>query len=279
MNPIYGYNGNMKIRLNRMDLSKALNKFGVVSKVPSVKIFGIYNEAKTVYNYISQINSALGITLATTGDYRDIDDATFNVPAKGSKVEVSVTPNAGTAPPFSLQLLPGTPFKLNMLNMGFLLSSAAVARNMNPFIKSNGNVNWSLATSSPVATPLKDKAIQMFNDDFTDLFTTYPPTSMVTVTAAASNTMNFTLQAAFKTALNARLAAIGVPLVNSFVYNVHWSIADTPAEYWTPRVKYTAGLTDPRVNHNYNSVFIMEAAYQTVTGGWDTTEYYLHFNR
>ena len=279
MNPIYGYNGSMKIRFNRMDLSKALNQFGTVSKIPTVKIFGVYGESKTIFGYISQINNALGITLANTGDYRDIDDGSFLVPAKNSKVDINVVPNANTSIPFSLQILPGTPFKLSMLNMGFLVSSAAVTRSINPIVKSNATINWKLTTSSPIATPLKNKAIQMFNDDFTELFTMYPPASMVTATAGASNSVNFTLQAAFKTALNARLSAIGVPLVNTFVYNVHWSVADTPDKYWSQRVKYTAGLTDPRVNHNYNSVFIMEAAYQTVSGGWDTTEYYLHFNR
>ena len=282
MDPLAGYTGSMVVKYNRLDLSKALNKFGAITRYPTVRIFGNPGTASTVYGVIDQINNALGIKLNTSGNYRDIDDTAFTIPNKNTSVQIAINTNPGGVngvPPFSLQLLPGTACLVNLFNQGYVLGGAAAQRNTNPFVNSSAGLAWKHPTANALANVQKTKALPLFNEDFSNIFSAYTASNIVTAVAGASNTVNFTLTSAFRTAINTRLTAAGVPLINTWVYNVHWSIADTAAEYYAARVFYTAGLTDVRVNKAFNSVMILEVNYHTVTAGWISEPYYLHFNR
>lgn len=214
-----GLGGHIQIEYSRLELSKLLNKYGSVNKVPALNVFGTAGASATITSILDQLNTRFNLKLTMTGEFPDLEPQSFIMPVKGAYIDVSLTPKlpgSGGTPPFSLRLATTNPGTVRIYNSGTRISDRVLQRNTNPLKRSDGNLNWVL-DPRPVNSAVASPEVLLYNLDFSDIFgvgapggiladRSYKPIGTVT-------THIFTEQVL--AACNAKLAAVGLPLLKN----------------------------------------------------------------
>lgn len=170
-NAAVGLAGKLYIDYDRLNPANVFSKFGDLSKHRPIRLYGLPGTAMKVSGILRQINDLLGINLTMIGDYRDIIDSNFTLPAKNAPFVLEISPyvSANGELPINLRLAPATKLTLNLTNGGVELKG--LNRGLNPFVKTDGNFNWILA-DRPVNDLTKSRDLALYNLDFSDIFGT-----------------------------------------------------------------------------------------------------------
>lgn len=273
-----GVAGKLFIEYDRLNPAMVFSKFGDLTKNRPVRLYGLPGTVIKVSDILRQINDLLGIQLTMTGDYRDIVDGNFTLPAKNVMFTLDIIPfvSATGDLPINLRIAPSTKLPLNITNGGAILKD--LNKGLNPFVRADGNINWILA-DRPVTDLSKSRDLALYNLDFSDLFGTtgllngcYKPTN---VSLPGYYQFGYTFKDSVVDQINAKLALVNLPpLVKDKVHFVYTygtgNIAITgDHQYGQGRtwaytnsfmVNNAAGsvgirATPPNINKNFSRVF------------------------
>ena len=262
------------------------NQFGVVTKKPTVRVFGNPGTTTTVYNMISQINAALDTAFTVVGNYPDLADATFTFPAKAGFVDIVISGKYSVdgIPPTSIRIKPGTTLTLTVANTGYKLADVLTTRSVRPLIRTDRNLNWSLPEANSVDGLMMHPAFAARFIDFSDIFAKSAAEIITYVTQSGGGTnytYSYDLTVATYDAINARLTASGLStLASRRVYIAGDQYTPTIEQAKTRLGTYTSTLaTVAAVNRSlYNRVMKIPAANIVVKAGVVNADYYLHYN-
>ena len=281
-----GLVGTIAFNYDRLDLTRVFNQFGVVTKKPTVRVFGNPGTTTTVYNMISQINAALGTAFTVVGNYPDLADATFTFPAKAGFVDIVISGkySADGIPPTSIRIKPGTTLTLTVANTGYKLADVLTTRSVRPLIRTDRNLNWSLPEANSVDGLKMHPALAARFIDFSDIFAK-SAAEIITYVSYSGGGNNYTysydLTVATYDAINARLTASGLSTLTSRrVYIAGDKYTPTIEQAKTRLGTDTSTLaTVAAVNRSlYNRVMKIPAANIVVKAGVVNADYYLHYN-
>lgn len=166
-----GIEGIMSAFYDRADLGKLNKTFG--ARKPTINVALAQGTVLTYASLLPQINALLGYNLTLDGKWPDIQAGSVTVPARGGKVSFtlqSVPSASGGFYPASARTLPGTSLSIDLVNRGQTINNGAPNRSINPFVKADGNLNWTGETVSADKTKtLKSLLVKIYNVDFSDL--------------------------------------------------------------------------------------------------------------
>lgn len=273
-----GLAGKLYVEYDRLNPANVFSKFGDLTKHRPIRLYGLPGTAMKVSDILRQINDLLGIKLTMTGDFRDIADSNFTLPAKGATIVIDVQPyvSASGELPVNLRLAPATKLTLNLTNGGAILKD--LNKGLNPFVKADGNINW-LLMDRPVTDMTKSRDLALYNLDFSDIFGTtgllnscYKPTN---VALPGYYQYGYTFKDTVVDQINTKLATAGLaPLIKDkvhfvYTYNVGNIALTGDHQYGQGRtwaytnsymVNNAAGsvgirATPPNINKNFSRVF------------------------
>ena len=245
-----GAAGKGAIEYDRIDIGKLLNIYGGTTKIPPVYMFGTPGTSMQLSTLTAELQAAFNINFNNSG-YPDISDQTFTYPAKGAYVEVNLWPlstslrfnvaNAGYRNTYAVA---------RITNRGTLITSKAAQRNVNPFLRADGSLKWTLDLSSTPAN-----CADRFTDvllglcDFSDIFAGHPAASGLFTMVGAKQ---YKFLPAVMDQINAKLASVGIKrqYSQSDAYHLSWVIVGgiqyslagfwgyTEGAYWTGTTSY-----------------------------------------
>lgn len=212
-----GLGGHIQIEYSRLELSKLLNKYAGVNKVPRLNLFGNPGAQATLISVLDQLNARFDLHLTMVGEFPDLAAQSFTMPAKGAYVDVTLMPISGNSvPPFSLRLASSNPGVVRIYNSGAKISDATVLRSVNPLQRANGNLNWVL--DNRLATSVAPSPeLQLYNLDFSDIFGLGAPGGVLCdrTYKPIGSTTAFIFSETVLAACNAKLASVGLPLLKN----------------------------------------------------------------
>ena len=210
--------GNLAIDYDRLDPTAALAKFGPVTKVPTVRYFGNVGDMVTTTQLLDKMNIALGTNLSMSGDYPDLVDSSFTLPAKNasSNINLLTHPGAGV-PPFSLRFKGNANVPLKLANMGKVVSDSLVGRSLNPWRKTDNTLAWDLYPRNMASLSVSSDLI-LKNMDWSDLFGTEALLAAAfdpTPTYSNGTVVLYKFKPEILAIINKRLNAFGLPSITS----------------------------------------------------------------
>lgn len=179
-----GMEGIMSVFYDRASLAKVGNSTMNQAKKPTITLAQAAGTVVTLSTVMPMINKLFGFNLNTDlNTWPDVSAANITVPARGQKVTMTLSAvasaNAGYTP-VSLRTLPGTTLAIDFVNRGQAIGAVAVDRAINPFVKADGNINWSAETiSANPANVKKSLLLKIINVDFSDLVNEVPEASNI----------------------------------------------------------------------------------------------------
>lgn len=164
-----GIAGRLTIDYDRLNPAAAFSKFGDLTKHRPLRLYGIPGSTIKISDVLDQINELLGIKLTMTGQFRDIIDNTFVLPAKNSSIVVEILPyvSASGQLPLNLRIMPTTKLSLNVVSGGSRL--VGLNKGLNPFVKADRTINWSLSPK-PITDMTASRDLLLYQQDFTEFF-------------------------------------------------------------------------------------------------------------
>lgn len=164
-----GVAGKLYVEYDRLNASGLFSKFGDLTKHRPMRLYGLPGTTVKISDILRQLNDMLGVQLTMTGDFRDIAEGSFVMPAKSTSIVIDILPHVSASGdlPVNLRMAPATKLSLNVVNGGAILKDLNKA--LNPFVKSNGNINWALA-DRPLDTPTPARDLILYNRDFSEFF-------------------------------------------------------------------------------------------------------------
>jgi hypothetical protein len=232
-----GASGMAEVEYDRHNLGSYQNKFGSAYKTPVVNMFGTAGDVTNTGTVMQQLKDALGIAFDTTA-HPDLQSTGFTVPAKGAMVDVAILPASS-----SLRFVTGvagntnTNLNIKLCNKGSNIGNKLTVRKINPFLRSNGTLNWTLDTTSTPANAwdrYTDVLLAMI--DFSDLFKGHPSGSGL---FSSVGLKQFKFLPAVMAKVNAKLAAVGITkqYSQSDAYHLTWVLLSGvqyyPDSFWT----------------------------------------------
>lgn len=168
-----GIEGIMSVFYDRASLTKVANNGFSPARKPTITVAQAAGTVLPLATILPQINALLGFNLVSTGNWLDLSTFNVTVPARGAKVSFTlqgVASATGGFPPVSVRTLPGTTLTMELVNRGQAIGSAATERGLNPFIKPDGNINWTAEVMSADPTKVKKSLLlKLINVDFSDI--------------------------------------------------------------------------------------------------------------
>lgn len=169
-----GMEGIMSVFYDRASLAKVGNSAMNPAKKPTITLAQAAGAVLTLGTVMPMINKLLGFNLNTDlFTWPDVSAANITAPARGQKVTMTLNavPSAsGGYAPVSLRTLPGTSLAIDFVNRGQAIGAVAVERGINPFIKADGNLNWSAEVMSANPDNVKKSLLlKIINVDFSDI--------------------------------------------------------------------------------------------------------------
>lgn len=174
-----GMEGIISVFYDRASLAKVSNSAINQAKKPTITLAQAAGTVMTLSTVMPMINKLFGFNLNTAlYTWPDVTSPNITVPARGQKVTMTLSAfasaNAGYAP-VSLRTLPGTTLAIDFVNRGQAIGAVAVDRSINPFVKADGNINWSAETMSANPTDVKKSLLlKIINVDFSDIVNQVP---------------------------------------------------------------------------------------------------------
>lgn len=214
-----GISGKIAIDYDRLSPVNILTKFGSVSKIPTLRYFGAPGTILSTSVLLDKINNLLGTNLSMTGDYPDLANSNFTLPAKNASVDISLLTHAGSSvPPFSTRLIGNTSLPMKLANLGQKVSDILITRGINPLKNSSNQLNWKVYPKDLSALSISSDMI-LRNIDWTDLFGTESllQSSLVYYTSGGGLSGNnlYSFKPAILALINQRLNSYGLPSITS----------------------------------------------------------------
>lgn len=264
-NSATGVAGKLYIEYDRLNPASVFSKFGDLTKNRPVRLYGLPGTVMKVSDVLRQINDLLGVELTMTGQFRDLAEANFTLPAKNTPIVLDILPYVSPAgdPPLNLRLMPTAKLSLNLSNGGAELKG--LTKGLNPYVKSDGNINWLLG-DRPLSDMSLSRDLALYNLDFSDTFGT---TGLMndcykrsTVSLPGYYQYGYTFTDPVVDEINLKLALVGVPPLikgrvhfifdNTFNLDIVGNYVKGQGRAWTYTNSYM-------VNNAAGSVAIREA--------------------
>ena len=102
-NQTAGLSGTIAIDYDRIDPVPFFTKFGTLTRNPILRYFGKPGDVVTVANLLDGINHLLGVKLAVTGAFPDLQEKNYTLPTKTGSMAITVDINTATAGKISLR--------------------------------------------------------------------------------------------------------------------------------------------------------------------------------
>ena len=245
-----GATGKGTIEYDRVPIGKLLNIYGSVTKTPPVYMFGTPGTSIQLSTITAELKAAFNINFNKT-NFPDLSDQSIVYPAKNAYTEVNLWPLT-TSLRFSAAVESdrNSYAVVRITNRGTVLTSKAVQRNINPFLRADGSLKWTLDLSSTPAN-----CADRFTDvllslcDFSDIFAGHPTASGLFTMVGAKQ---YKFLPAIMDQINAKLSAVGIKRLysQSDIYHLSWVIVGgiqynltsfwgyTEGAYWTGTTTY-----------------------------------------
>lgn len=164
-----GIAGRLTVDYDRLNPAAVFSKFGDLTKNRALQLYGVPGTVMKISDVLRQVNDLLGVQLTMTGQFRDIIDGTFTLPAKNASIVVDIMPfvSATGELPINLRIMPSTKLSLSVRGGGALL--AGLNKGLNPFAKADGNINWTLSPR-PIGDMTPSRDLLLYQQDFTEFF-------------------------------------------------------------------------------------------------------------
>lgn len=234
-NAVLGLAGKVYIEYDRLNPAAIFSKFGDLTKHRPIRLNGLPGTAMKISDILTQINALLGVNLKMDGDYRDIVDGGFTLPAKNAVITLDIIPYVSPTGelPLNLRIAPNTKLSLNLMNGGSQIKLAD--KGLNPFVKADKTLNWTLAPRQ-ISDLSMSRDLALYNLDFSDLFGSNglltnccEPTP---VTLQGYYQFGYRFRPDVLGAINAKLERVGItPLTPNRVHFVY--------TYATPNIQLT----------------------------------------
>lgn len=166
---IAGIAGRLTVDYDRLNPADVFSKFGDLTKHRPLRLYGVPGTTIKISDVLDQINDLLGIKLTMTGQFRDIIDSTFVLPAKNSSIVVDILPyvSATGQLPLNLRIMPTAKLSLNVKSGGSQL--VGLNKTIHPFVKADKTINWTLSPR-PVTDMSASRDLLLYQQDFTEFF-------------------------------------------------------------------------------------------------------------
>lgn len=210
--------GSIVVSYERADLAKLFNNFADDSKLPEISLNLNPGTSYKLSQFIDVLNTVLGTALAVKGSsgYYDIVDATFTAPAKGGTINVSVAtdaiPSDGAFAAMPLRVSNASTGQVKIVNRGVTIDKAAPTRNINPFVRADGNLNAGTEPIS-IANPTASILLRLYTMDFSELFGTMALFNSRFRDATSNNYRPGQLTPEAVKLINEKFALEGIPLI------------------------------------------------------------------
>lgn len=214
--PVSGLKGKLSVFYDRADLNKVYNVFGDTLVNPKVYVAADVGSNIVVNDILAQINAALNLKLKTSGNWLDVQSFSFVAAAKDDKTTIALTAKSGTAdgsPPVSARVMPGTQLKIDIVNRGSHLISKLINRGLNPFIKTDGFLNWG-GESILAANPKRSLLLALYSVSFSDIFAQYQETQWMPYAGYGFSVHKWRFNPEIVTAIKERCMALDLPVID-----------------------------------------------------------------
>lgn len=265
--PPSGLKGKLSVFYDRADLNKVYNIYGDKLVNPKVFVAADVGSNVIVNDILPQINAALGLKLKTTGNFLDVQSFSFVAAAKNDKTTIALTAKNGTAdgsPPVSARVLPGKQLKIDIVNRGSHINNKLLNRGLNPFVKTDGFLNWG-GEAILAAAPKRSLLLKLFSVDFSDIFAQYQEPQWMPYAGYGFSVHKWLFKPEIATAIKERCAFLDIPIID-FTAAQQSGRAGTAADYMTAFVfkQTTAYPSAVHVNKKFGRVILIGDSFASV---------------